>query len=178
MRQRVLTSLMVLTALLVSVLLATMPVIGQSPAGKTKKSAYTPPKLPWGDPDLQGLWPGTDLIEVPLQRDLKAGERVEVTQEEFAQRQAKAEQTRAKDNVLYASGLPIDTVFQVRAFDITAKTQKWIWRISRSWPNDGNASIQAPLFPKKNSKPTRIPLPKPLPTISRHWLRATSHNLI
>jgi len=93
---------MVLTALLVSVLLATMPVIGQSPAGKTKKSAYTPPKLPWGDPDLQGLWPGTDLIEVPLQRDLKAGERVEVTQEEFAQRQAKAEQTRAKDNVLYA----------------------------------------------------------------------------
>jgi len=33
-----------------------------------------------------------------------------------------------KDNVLYASGLPIDTVFQVRAFDITAKTQKWIFR--------------------------------------------------
>ena len=96
MRQRVLTSLMVLTAVLVSVLFVTMPVIGQSPAGKTKRSAYTPPKLPWGDPDLQGLWPGTDLIEVPMQRDLKAGDRTEVTEEEFAQRQAKAERTAAE----------------------------------------------------------------------------------
>src|SRR4029077_13318518 len=102
MRQRVLTSLMVLTAVLASVLLVTVPVIGQAPA-KAKKSAYTPPKLPWGDPDLQGLWPGTDLIEVPLQRDLKAGERVEVTEEEFAQRQAKAQQTKANDSVLYAA---------------------------------------------------------------------------
>src|SRR5690349_1139615 len=106
MRQRVLTSLMVLTAVLVSVLLATMPVIGQgtpgqSPAAKSKKSAYTPPKLPWGDPDLQGLWPGTDLIEVPMQRDAKAGERTEVTPEEFAQRQAKAQRTAENDKVQY-----------------------------------------------------------------------------
>jgi hypothetical protein len=94
---------MVLAAVVVSVLLATMPVIGQAPAAKAKKSAYTPPKLPWGDPDLQGLWPGTDLIEVPLQRDLKAGERVEVTEEEFAQRQAKAERTAANDKVEYVA---------------------------------------------------------------------------
>src|SRR5450755_1742657 len=101
MRQRVLTSLIVLAAVLASVLLVTVPVIGQAPAAKARKSAYTPPKLPWGDPDLQGLWPGTDLIEVPLQRDAKAGERVEVTQEEFAQRQAKAERTAANDKVEY-----------------------------------------------------------------------------
>src|SRR6478736_10020521 len=103
MRQRILTSLIVLSAVLVAVLLATMPVIGQAPAGKARKAAYTPPKLPWGDPDLQGLWPGTDLIEVPLQRDLKAGERVEVTEEEFAQRQAKAERTAANDKVEYVA---------------------------------------------------------------------------
>src|SRR5437868_2844711 len=102
MRQRFLTSLMVLTAVLASALLVTMPVIGQAPA-KAKKSAYVPPKLPWGDPDLQGLWPGTDLIEVPLQRDLKAGERVEVTPEEFAQRQAKAAQTAKNDRVEYVA---------------------------------------------------------------------------
>src|SRR4029079_2891332 len=102
MKQRVLTALMVIAAGLVSALLMTMPITGQSAAPKAKKAAYTPPKRPWGDPDLQGLWPGTDLIEVPLQRDLKAGERAEVTPEEFAERQAKAEQTRAKDNVLYA----------------------------------------------------------------------------
>src|ERR1700730_18557326 len=105
MRQRVLTSLMVLTAVLASVLLVTVPVIGQAPA-KAKKAAYTPPKLPWGDPDLQGLWPGTDLIEVPMQRDLKAGERIEVTEEEFAKRQAKAEKTAANHKVEYVAKDP------------------------------------------------------------------------
>ena len=103
MRQRVLTSLMVLSAVLASVLLVTVPVIGQAPAAKSKKSSYTPPKLPWGDPDLQGLWPGTDLIEVPMQRDAKAGDRTEVTPEEFAQRQAKAERTAENDKVAYVA---------------------------------------------------------------------------
>jgi hypothetical protein len=56
MKQRVLTALMVIAAGLVSALLATMPIVGQSAAPKAKKSSYTPPKLPWGDPDLQGLW--------------------------------------------------------------------------------------------------------------------------
>jgi len=101
MRQRVLNSLMLVAAGLVSALLVTSPMVGQAPATKARTSPYTPPKLPWGDPDLQGLWPGTDLIEVPLQRDLKAGKRTEVTEEEFAQRQAKAEQTRARDAVEY-----------------------------------------------------------------------------
>src|SRR5512140_3593058 len=103
MRQPVLTSLMVLAAVLASVLLVALPVIGQAPAAKAKKSSYTPPKLPWGDPDLQGLWPGTDLIEVPLQRDPKAGDRVEVTPEEFADRQAKAERTAANDRVTHVA---------------------------------------------------------------------------
>jgi hypothetical protein len=32
------------------------------------QSAYTPPKTPWGDPDLQGDWPTTGMI--PLQKPL------------------------------------------------------------------------------------------------------------
>ena len=36
-----------------------------------------------------------------MQRDLKAGDRTEVTDEEFAQRQAKAERTAANDKVEY-----------------------------------------------------------------------------
>src|SRR5256885_10475417 len=40
---------------------------GQGTA-KSKVKAYTPPKTPWGDPDLQGIWPATDLINVPVQR--------------------------------------------------------------------------------------------------------------
>jgi hypothetical protein len=43
------------------------------------------PKTPWGDPDLQGTWPISHLMSVPLQRDKKYGERLEFTPEELAQ---------------------------------------------------------------------------------------------
>ena len=37
----------------------------KSPAAKAP--AWTQPKLPWGDPDLQGTWTSDDYINVPLQ---------------------------------------------------------------------------------------------------------------
>src|SRR5215469_13526378 len=45
---------------------------------------YTPPKTPWGDPDLQGLWPGS--INIPLQRPASFGTRNELTDQELADR--------------------------------------------------------------------------------------------
>src|SRR5262245_52013826 len=36
---------------------------------------YTVPKTPWGDPDLQGKWPSTDMVGTPMQRDAKLGTR-------------------------------------------------------------------------------------------------------
>src|SRR5215831_3683407 len=44
---------------------------------------YVVPKTPWGDPDLQGIWPGIDLISVPMQRDRSLGARNWLTEEEF-----------------------------------------------------------------------------------------------
>ena len=38
------------------------PVQGQAP--------YAVPRTPWGDPDLQGLWPGTAMMGVPMERPL------------------------------------------------------------------------------------------------------------
>jgi len=35
----------------------------------------TPSRTAWGDPDLQGLWPSTDMVGVPLQRASNFGER-------------------------------------------------------------------------------------------------------
>jgi hypothetical protein len=35
-------------------------------AGQARKPAYTPPRTPWGDPDLQGVW--NDATSTPLQR--------------------------------------------------------------------------------------------------------------
>jgi hypothetical protein len=64
---------------------------GRAPAGQT----YTAPRTPWGDPDLQGMWPGD--ISVPLQRPADMGERTTLTDEEFARREAQAKAQAAAD---------------------------------------------------------------------------------
>ena len=57
-------------------------------AAPPKQTAWTPPRTPWGDPDLQGIWPSGEMTGVPLQRPERFGERAVVTDEEFAERQA------------------------------------------------------------------------------------------
>ena len=56
---------------------------------------YDPPKTAWGDPDLQGTWPGN--MGVPMQRPVNLGTRTELTNEEFAQRQEQARRQAAAD---------------------------------------------------------------------------------
>src|SRR5437762_14264275 len=81
------------------VALAVAPISGQSsrsvrlqPDGK-----YKAPRLPWGDPDLQGVWPGTDYVGVPLQRASNFGTRNVLTEEEFKARQVAAQQQRSEE---------------------------------------------------------------------------------
>jgi hypothetical protein len=57
------------------------------------QSHYTPPRTPWGDPDLQGLWPGN--MGVPMQRPANFGDRTQLTDDEFARRETQAA-TQAK----------------------------------------------------------------------------------
>ena len=59
--------------------------------------AWAPSKTSWGDPDIQGMWPGTDLLGVPLQRDPKLGTRAFLTDQEYAQREARAKQFAASE---------------------------------------------------------------------------------
>ena len=61
----------------------------QQPAGT--KSGWTNPKTPWGEPDLQGIWPLNHLIATPFQRPERFGERRFLTDEEFAAAQKNAE---------------------------------------------------------------------------------------
>jgi len=72
-------------------------VLAGTAASQTPAKSYTPPKTAWGDPDLQGLWPATDSIGIPMQRPENFGSRTVLTDEEFAQREAAAKRTAASD---------------------------------------------------------------------------------
>jgi hypothetical protein len=57
------------------------------------------PKTPWGEPDLQGMWPLAHLISVPLERPEKYGTRLNFTDEELAaqKKTVEARNQRYKD---------------------------------------------------------------------------------
>jgi len=79
---------------------AVAPLAGQ--AGRSVRlqpdGKYKAPRTPWGDPDLQGVWPSTDMVGVPLQRASNFGERNLLTDEEFRARQAAAARQTDEDN--------------------------------------------------------------------------------
>jgi hypothetical protein len=62
---------------------------------------YSAPRTPWGDPDLQGMWPGN--VSAPLQRPAEFGERDTLTDAEFAQREAQAKAQAAADSQQYVA---------------------------------------------------------------------------
>src|ERR1700730_15825339 len=69
-------------------------VFGQAPAIKGKE--WTQPKTPWGDPDLQGMWPGN--MGVPMQRAENLGTRATLTDAEFAQKEEQAKKQALADS--------------------------------------------------------------------------------
>ncbi|HXD73875.1 MAG TPA: hypothetical protein VN628_09070 [Vicinamibacterales bacterium] len=49
------------------------------------------PRTPWGDPDLQGTWPGGYVFAIPFERDPALGTRATLTPEEAASRNAQVQ---------------------------------------------------------------------------------------
>lgn len=64
-------------------------------APRTK--SWTAPRTPWGDPDLQGLWPSIDMQGTPYERPLDLAGRTELTDAEFAARQSQRRQQAEQD---------------------------------------------------------------------------------
>ena len=79
----------------VAALTAALPSAG---GAQQAASGYTVPRTAWGDPDLTGKWPSTDMVGVPMQRDERFGTRNVLTDEEFADRQQRAAQQTEQDN--------------------------------------------------------------------------------
>jgi hypothetical protein len=67
--------------------------------GSPLSSATAPPRTPWGDPDLQGVWSGAETSGVPVDRDLELGTRTVLTAAEFEARKARLLQEASPDNI-------------------------------------------------------------------------------
>jgi hypothetical protein len=84
---------------------AAQSVDASSAASTTVKKSWTVPRTPWGDPDIQGLWPSNDMQGTPYERPESFGNRATLTDKEFAERQdARARQVRADGEVFVAAG--------------------------------------------------------------------------
>jgi hypothetical protein len=113
------------TSLAASVVAAlVLPNIAVEAAPQPSASAsakWKHPKTPWGDPDLQGTWPISHLMSVPLQRDKKYGERLEFTPEELAEQKKAVEAQNTRYSEEDKAGR-ISMGHWVEATDLPAQT--------------------------------------------------------
>ena len=107
-RQR-LVSCCVIPAVLAVVALAAVPVVAQTAAPSSKSAVaskpgstpWTLPRMPWGDPDLQGVWTSDSAIGIPVERPAQFAGRAELSEEEYKQRLERDARTRtAAENAI------------------------------------------------------------------------------
>ena len=61
-------------------------------------------RTPWGDPDLQGIWPSGQLMQVPFERPVEFGTRAELTDAEFQRLAAALQQQQQADATEFSRG--------------------------------------------------------------------------
>jgi hypothetical protein len=86
--------------------LAAVSIAGQTPraAGpKGETKTWAPPRTPWGDPDLEGIWPSTEMVGVPFERPAELAGRTELSDEEFAKREEQLKQQAGADSEEFVS---------------------------------------------------------------------------
>jgi len=90
-----------IAAVFAIVSLAVVSVAGQAPSARnatTAANTWTTPRTPWGDPDLQGVFTNKDEQGVPFERTAQFGDRQFLTDDEFAERQARTQRQLDTDN--------------------------------------------------------------------------------
>lgn len=86
---------------------ASFGLTGQSaPKAAKATKAYTPPKTPWGDPDLQGNWPAQ--FNIPMQRAGSVKDKEVLSDEEFAQTEQQAARQSANVQKQYENQVTIN----------------------------------------------------------------------
>jgi hypothetical protein len=85
------------TKTLVGVLAAGIVVVALAHVETAGQLKWTAPRMPWGDPDISGVFTTDDELGVPYERPVQFGDRQVVTVEEFNQRQAQSERQEEAD---------------------------------------------------------------------------------
>jgi hypothetical protein len=79
-------------------LTAAAPIAAQAPAARQPASpaakTYTPPKTPWGDPDIQGVWTSDSVRGIPTQRPAELAGKAQLSEEEFKAKVERDKRTR------------------------------------------------------------------------------------
>ena len=79
-------------------LLAALAIVVMSGSFTSGQRAFRQPLTPWGDPDLQGVWPSGQLNAVPFERPQELGTRAVLTEAEFAERDRELRRQLDADN--------------------------------------------------------------------------------
>ena len=97
--------IIVAAAIAASGILVAQAQVPSGSADRGTRQDYRPPRTPWGDPDLEGKWPGSYAAAVPLQRPESFGTRNVLTDSEFAQREAQAANQKIQDEADFDFGV-------------------------------------------------------------------------
>ncbi|WP_428097768.1 hypothetical protein [Candidatus Rariloculus sp.] len=77
---------------------------GLNPTAVAQEPDWEHPMTPWGEPDLQGMWPLNHLIGVGLQRNPEFGDRLYMTDEEF---EVEQESVQQRDERFVTGTIPV-----------------------------------------------------------------------
>ncbi|MEP6960725.1 MAG: hypothetical protein ABI995_01510 [Acidobacteriota bacterium] len=83
---------------------AAKPTAAKPAAAKPAGAPFIAPKTPWGEPDLQGIWPLNHLIAVGLQRNARFGDKAYLTDAEVATAQTALE---ARNGRFSGAAIPV-----------------------------------------------------------------------
>ena len=106
MRHRFLTTALLAVMAQAAFSLIALPIAAQNTAPAGTRAAtkdWTPPRTPWGDPDLQGIYTSDDYIGLGMNRQAQYGDRLYLTDEEIATRERNIEATAERDAQEFAN---------------------------------------------------------------------------
>ncbi len=83
------------------------PVARAASSTPVATSSWAHPRTPWGDPDIQGIWPSANIAGTPFDRPVEFGERAQLNEQEFAARQKQFEAEAARVKRTIASGATV-----------------------------------------------------------------------